>query len=66
MQAGLDDVRIYDLSHVFAVGAGLSLPIIGVLLGYRKVQTKACYAHFAHSPPRQASDLVETVITTRK
>lgn len=67
--AGLDDVRIHDLRHSFAsfaVGAGLSLPIIGGLLGHKSVQTTARYAHLAHDPLKQASDLVGTVITARK
>ena len=67
--AGLDDVRIHDLRHSFAsfaVGAGLSLPIIGGLLGHKSVQTTARYAHLAHDPLKQASDLVGTVITAGK
>ena len=59
--ADLDDVRIHDLRHSFAsfaVGAGLSLPIIGGLLGHKSVQTTARYAHLAHDPLKQASDLV--------
>ena len=67
--ADLDDVRIHDLRHSFAsfaVGAGLSLPIIGGLLGHKSVQTTARYAHLAHDPLKQASDLVGTVITARK
>ena len=67
--ARLDDVRIHDLRHSFAsfaVGAGLSLPIIGGLLGHKSVQTTARYAHLAHDPLKQASDLVGTAITARK
>lgn len=67
--AGLDDVRLHDLRHSFAsfaVGAGLSLPIIGGLLGHKSVQTTARYAHLAHDPLKQATDLVGTVITARK
>ena len=47
-RAGLDDVRIHDLRHSFASRAlalGESLPMIGKLLGHRKVQTTARYAH---------------------
>ena len=43
-QAGLDDVRIHDLRHSFAsIGAasGLSLPIIGALLGHSQPNTTA-------------------------
>ena len=44
-KARLDDVRIHDLRHSYASRAlslGESLPMIGKLLGHRKVQTKAC------------------------
>jgi integrase len=40
--AGLDGVRLHDLRHSYAsllVGAGLSLPIIGALLGHSQAQT---------------------------
>ena len=49
-RAGLDGVRLHDLRHSFASRAlalGESLPIIGELLGHRKVQTTARYAHLA-------------------
>ena len=44
-RAGLDGVRLHDLRHTFASRAlalGQSLPMIGDLLGHRKVNTKAC------------------------
>ena len=49
-RAGLDDVRIHDLRHSFASRAlalGESLPMIGKLLGHRRVRTTARYAHLA-------------------
>ena len=49
-RADLNDVRIHDLRHSFASRAlalGESLPMIGKLLGHRKVQTTARYAHLA-------------------
>ena len=49
-KAGLEDVRIHDLRHSYASRAlslGESLPMIGKLLGHRKVQTTARYAHLA-------------------
>ena len=49
-RAGLDDVRLHDLRHSFASRAlalGESLTMIGKLLGHRKVQTTARYAHLA-------------------
>ena len=48
--AGLEDVRLHDLRHSFASRAlalGESLSMIGKLLGHRKVQTTARYAHLA-------------------
>ena len=48
--ADLEDVRLHDLRHSFASRAlalGESLPMIGKLLGHRKVQTTARYAHLA-------------------
>ena len=49
-RAGLDDVRLHDLRHAFASRAlalGESPTMIGKLLGHRKVQTTARYAHLA-------------------
>ena len=49
-RAGLNDVRIHDLRHSFASRAlalGESLLMIGRLLGHKKVQTTARYAHLA-------------------
>jgi integrase len=51
--AGLADVRIHDLRHTFAslgVSAGMSLPLIGALLGHTSTQTTARYAHLASDP----------------
>jgi xanthine dehydrogenase iron-sulfur cluster and FAD-binding subunit A len=60
-KANLDDVRIHDLRHSFAsvaVGAGMSLPMIGKLLGHTQPATTARYAHLAVDPIRAASNLV--------
>jgi integrase len=49
-KANLDDVRIHDLRHSFAsvaAGVGMSLPIIGKLLGHSQPVTTARYAHLA-------------------
>jgi integrase len=59
--AGLTDVRLHDLRHSFAsVGAagGLSLPIIGALLGHKHAATTARYAHLSADPLRAANDAV--------
>jgi integrase len=60
-QAGLEDVRIHDLRHSFAsvaVGSGMSLPMIGKLLGHTQPATTARYTHLAADPMRAASGLV--------
>ena len=60
-RAGLDDVRIHDLRHSFAsIGAasGLSLPIIGALLGHTQTQTTARYAHLIGEPLKDAASLI--------
>ncbi len=60
-KAGLDDVRLHDLRHSFAsvgVAGGLSLPLIGGLLGHTQPATTQRYAHLAADPLKQASDLI--------
>jgi integrase len=60
-KAGLDDVRLHDLRHSFAsvgAAAGLSLPVIGALLGHTQAATTQRYAHLADDPLKRASDLV--------
>jgi integrase len=59
--ADLIDVRLHDLRHSFAsVGAagGLSLPIIGALLGHKHATTTARYAHLSADPLRAANETV--------
>lgn len=56
--AKIEDVRIHDLRHSFAANAaaqGLSLPMIGKLLGHTQAQTTARYAHLAADPVRKAN-----------
>jgi integrase len=64
--ANLTDVRIYDLRHTFAAmgaGGGLSLPIIGRLLGHTQARTTQRYAHLADDPVREAADKIAGAIT---
>jgi integrase len=59
--AGLDDVRLHDLRHSFAsfaVAGGMSLPMIGALLGHSQPQTTHRYAHLSADPLRAASETV--------
>ncbi len=60
-RANLADVRLHDLRHTYAsfgAGAGLSLPLIGKMLGHTQASTTARYAHLANDPVRRAVDLV--------
>jgi len=60
-KAGLDNVRIHDLRHSFAscgAGAGLSLPMLGKMLGHTQAQTTARYTHLAADPVKRAVDTV--------
>jgi integrase len=65
-KAGLDNVRIHDLRHSFAsmaVAGGLSLPVIGALLGHTQASTTQRYAHLAADPLKQAANLTGARIT---
>jgi integrase len=66
-RAGLgNDCRAYDLRHTFAsvgAGGGLSLPIIGKLLGHTQMRTTARYAHVGDNPLREATEKIGAVIS---
>ncbi len=64
-KAGLEDVRLHDLRYSFAsvaAASGLSLPMIGKLLGHSQPITTARYAHLAADPMLRASELVGETI----
>lgn len=64
-QAGLDDVRLHDLRHTYAAIAargGLSLPMIGALLGHSEPQTTQRYAHLVGNPVQAAAEQVGEAI----
>ena len=64
-RAGLDDVRLHDLRHSFASRAlalGEDLTMIGKLLGHRKIQTTARYAHLARDSVKESAALVAASI----
>ncbi len=59
--AGIEDVHIHDLRHTFAsnaVAMGMSLPMIGKLLGHTQTQTTARYAHLAIDPVLEAASKI--------
>jgi integrase len=56
--ARLPDVRLHDLRHSFAsvaVRSGLSLPIVGALLGHKHASTTMRYAHLSAEPLKTAA-----------
>lgn len=59
-KADLPEVRIHDLRHTHAshlVSSGLSLSIVGKLLGHTQAATTQRYAHLADEPLRAAAAL---------
>ncbi len=59
--AGIDRARIHDLRHTAAsvgVAAGVSLTLIGGVLGHKSHQTTARYAHLSDDPVRASSEAI--------
>ena len=66
-KAELKGCRIHDLRHTYAsilASAGLSLPIIGALLGHTQPNTTARYSHLFDDPLRKATERVGSVISS--
>jgi integrase len=64
-RAGLSDVHLHDLRHTFAsvgAGDGMSLQIIGKLLGHADAATTARYAHLHVDPTRAAANVIANQI----
>jgi integrase len=63
--AGIEGVRLHDLRHSYAsylASAGLSLPVIGALLGHSQTSTTQRYAHLLDDPLRQATERVGALV----
>jgi integrase len=57
--------RIHDLRHTYAsilASAGLSLPVIGALLGHTQMQTTQRYSHLLDDPLRAATERAGAII----
>ena len=64
-EAGLEDVRMHDLRHSFAsfgAAKGLSLPMIGALLGHKSFATTQRYAHLTNSAAQKAAEEIGRVV----
>jgi transposase len=58
--AGIPDVRLHDLRHSFASDAlmsGVSLAVVGELLGHKQTRTTQRYAHLANHVVRQGLEI---------
>lgn len=65
--AGIPDVRLHDLRHTHAshlVSSGLSLSIVGKLLGHTQASTTQRYAHLADASLRQATEFFGNKLET--
>ncbi len=59
-------VRLHDLRHTYAAilaSSGLSLPIIGRLLGHTQAATTQRYAHLMDDPLRAATERVGAIVS---
>jgi integrase len=65
-KAQIEGVRVHDLRHSYAsmlASAGLSLPVIGALLGHSTPTTTARYAHLFDDPLRAATERVGAIVS---
>lgn len=63
--ADISGARLHDLRHTYAgvlASSGLSLPVIGALLGHTQPATTARYAHLFDDPLRAATERVGAIV----
>jgi integrase len=63
--AELSNVRVHDLRHTYAsylASSGLSVPIIGQLLGHTQASTTSRYSHLLDDPLRVATERVGRIV----
>jgi integrase len=64
--AGMEDARLHDLRHTAAsvlVSPGVSLPLVGAILGHSNPTTTARYSHLYANPVREAIDRLSAIVT---
>ncbi len=67
-RTGKNAVRIHDLRHSYAsvlASGGVSLQMIGELLGHSQISTTLRYSHLFDGPLREAAEKAATTIVTR-
>ncbi len=65
--AKIEGVRVHDLRHSYAsilASSGLSLPIIGALLGHTQAATTHRYAHLLDDPLRAATEAAGAFVSS--
>jgi len=65
IESNLNGLRMHDLRHTYAshlVSSGLSLNIVGKLLGHTQTSTTQRYAHLADKTLRDATSVMEEKI----
>lgn len=65
-RAGLGEIRLHDLRHTAAsigVGQGMSLPLIGRLLGHTQASTTQRYAHVDLDPALAAAEQIGAAVS---
>ncbi len=69
LEAAISDFRIHDIRHSYAsflVSDGVSLPVIGKLLGHTQAKTTSRYAHLEDDPLRQATNRLSNAISGQR
>lgn len=64
-EANIENVHLHDLRHTHAsilASEGMSLPVIGQLLGHTQASTTQRYAHLFDETLREATERVSTVV----
>lgn len=67
-EAKIENVRLHDLRHSFAsaaASAGISIQIVGALLGHASPQSTARYAHLYDDPLREATQTLSATVFGR-